>query len=165
MVNADVTWRPLVRSDLSATASRSSSAATKALDSMYRTPALSTSRGDAPVLRFATIRVNQSCGRPWRKLNLRPALCRVTRLDRRPNYAGCNELVKAAWTAVPRLRGGRNKFRHHSAMCRDRDTFPRLDASYDATQVISELTYTRGRHEQSIAICGHIDKQGHAPAN
>ena len=58
IVRADVTFRPRARTDFSAAASRSSSAATRALDSMYRTPTVSASDVGALALRFATIGVD-----------------------------------------------------------------------------------------------------------
>jgi hypothetical protein len=106
IVNADVTWRPLVRTDFSAAASPSSSAATNALDSMYRTLVPSAAgagastrdagREGALVLRFATIGVNQLGGGSSRQPNIWPTFCRVTGLERRTNRSGGDELVKAA---------------------------------------------------------------------
>jgi hypothetical protein len=66
-----VTRRPLIRTVLLASAFRSSSAATNALDSIYRTPVgvicerASADREDAEPtlrLRLATISVDQFCG-------------------------------------------------------------------------------------------------------
>jgi hypothetical protein len=112
IVNAEVTWRPRVRTDFSAAASRSSSAATNALDSMYRIPLPSAAGAGAStgragregplVLRFATIGVNQFDGGSSRQPNIWPAFCRVTGLKRRANHSGGDKLVKAAWPA-PRL--------------------------------------------------------------
>src|SRR5580692_4826530 len=100
MVNAEVTLRPLVRTDLSAPASCSSRAATRALDSMYRTPAISAVEAAALALRFATIGVNQLGGGSSRKSDIRPVLRRVTILERRANHSGGDELVEAAGRAL-----------------------------------------------------------------
>lgn len=69
--------RPPERTDFNAFGSRSSSAATSALDSMYRTPAVSVVETGALTLRFATIGVNELGGRSSRKPDIRPAFGRI----------------------------------------------------------------------------------------
>jgi hypothetical protein len=127
---------------------------------MYRTPAVSIDRAAGSArgtdredlaLRFATIRVNQLRGCPRRKPNLRPILCRVTRLDRRSNHTGRNELVKAARATALRLRARRNEFSHHSAMRGNRNTLSRLNPPYEATQVVFEFANACGRHAHNYS--------------
>lgn len=54
-------------------------------------------------LRFATVPVDQFCGRPRREPDIRPILERVTSLERRTNHTGREELVKAGWTTAFRI--------------------------------------------------------------
>ena len=89
IVSAEVTLRPLVLTDFSASASRSSSAATGALDAMYRIPVVSAPEAGALVLRLATIGVDQFGGSS-RKANIRPSFCWVTGFDRWTDHLGRN---------------------------------------------------------------------------
>ena len=88
IVNADVTFRPRARTDFKASESCSSSAATSALDSMYRAPVVSAVECGALALRFATIGVNQLGGSSRRKPDVRPRHCQVdeNHVDHPPRY-------------------------------------------------------------------------------
>lgn len=136
IVNADVTVRPRVRIDFSASASCSSSAATRALDSMYRTPASSAAEGAALAQRFATIGVDQVGGSSRGKPNVRPPFCRVTAFDWRANHSGGNEFVETARRA---LRPGtrRDQLCDYTAMSRDRNTFPGLNPPNSGSTCLS----------------------------
>src|SRR5262249_20422169 len=95
IVSADVTMRPRARTDFSASASRSRSAATRALDSIYRRPIASGAALDAPALRFATAGVDQLGGRPGRQADVRPPFCRAAALQGWTNRAGRDELFES----------------------------------------------------------------------
>ena len=129
---------------------------------MYRTPVtalpatgarVSADRSgrEALALRFATIRVNQFRGSPWRKPNIRPVRHRVARLEGRSNHPGGDELVEAARSAARRVRAGGNELGHDPAVRGNGDTLPRLDPSYEAAQVVFEVTNTGGGHERKYS--------------
>jgi len=103
-----------------AAVSPSITAATKALDSMYRQAATALTAADerpgrvrrcGTALRFATVAVNQGGCRTWRKPNLRAVFQRVTVLNGWRDYARGDEKVELAHPAVPaRARGMRLSF-------------------------------------------------------
>ena len=155
MVSADVTLRPFVRTDLRAAASFSSNAATSALDSMYRTPAMSTAEAGALALRFATVGVNQRCGGSRRKADVRPPFGRVTSFEWWANHSGGHKLVEPA-RRILRLCAWRNELGDDPSMSGDRDTLAGLDAPDVTAQVVFEVADAGGGHVRIIATYGHI---------
>ena len=122
-----------------------SSAATSALDSMYRTPVVSAVECGALALRVATIGVNQLGGSSRRKPDVRPPFCRVTGFEWWANHAGSDELVEAAGRAL--RRGTRwDKLRDHAAMSRDRNTLAGLNPPNVVAQVVFEFADACGSH-------------------
>ena len=65
------------------------------LDSMYRTPVVSTVGCGTWALRFATFGVNQLGGSSRRKSDVRPPFCWVTGCEWWANHSGGDELVEA----------------------------------------------------------------------
>src|SRR5690606_21761964 len=123
----DVTLRPLVRTAIRASSFRSRSAATSALDSMYRT--LSERVGGAVRsggegsprglrLRFATVSVDQFSGGSGRQPDIGPVPRRVTRLERWPNHASRHELVEPARGTTCLCAGG-DELRNHATVSRN----------------------------------------------
>ena len=149
IVNAEVTLRPRVRTDSNAFESRSRSAATSALDSMYRTPAVSTVECGTLALRFATFGVNQLGGSSRRKPDVRPPFCRVTGFEWWANNTGGDELVEAPGRAF-RHCTWLDKLSDHAAMSRDRDTLAGLNPANVAAQVVFEFAYACGGRWTSL---------------
>lgn len=155
MVSADVILRPRERSDFRAAASRSSNAAARALDSIYRTAAGSTRDEGDLALRFATVCVDQLGCRSGGKANLRPAFSRIARFERWTNQSRRHQLIEPGRRAAcPRCRG--DEFSNHAAMSRDRNPFTGFDPANVAAQVVLELPDSCGCHESNIATCSHI---------
>jgi hypothetical protein len=152
IVKAEVTLRPRVRSDLRAAVSCSRSAATRALDSMYRTPAVSA--GVPLPLRFATIGVNQRGSSAGWKPDIRPVFCGLTGFERRANHSGVDQLVEAARRGLC-LYAWRHELRNYSAMRGDGDSLASLNPPDVAAQIVFEFPDARGRHHRIIATCGH----------
>jgi hypothetical protein len=121
------------------------SAATNALDSMYRTPAVPAVECGTSALRFAAFGVNQLGGSSRRKPDVRPPFCRVTGFDWGANHPGGDELVKAPGRAF-RHRAGLDKLSDHAAMSRDRDTLASLNPANVAAQVVFEVAYACRGH-------------------
>jgi len=103
-VSAEVTLRPFARTALRASAFRSRSDATNALDSIYRMlvglvcgVVCAAGEGRAPALRlrFATVSVDQRRSGSRSERNIRPVLGRIAGFEWRPDHAGRDELVEA----------------------------------------------------------------------
>ena len=136
-------------------ASRSSSAATRALDSMYRTLAWvamgPVGRPGAAfgaercrrALRFATIGVDEFRGRTRRQADVGPVLERVARLRRRVENAGGNELVPSTSGGLARRRSWRHEFSDDAPMSGHRNPLSRFNASNISAQVVPELANSR----------------------
>ena len=155
-VSADVTLRPLVRTALRASAFRSRSAATNALDSMYRTLVERVcgavcSGGEGPTrglrLRFATVSGDQFGSGSGRQANIRPVLRRVTRFERWPNHSGRHEFVESA-RRIRCLCARWDKLRDHATVSRNGYTFAGFDPPDVTAQVVLELPDTCGGHNQ-----------------
>src|SRR5258708_6013637 len=144
-----------MRIDLRASRSCSRRAATNALDSMYRTPAVSALEARALALRFAPIGVNQLGGGSSRKADVRPPFRGVTRLERWANHSGRDELVEAAPSAFCH-RARRDKFRDDATMSRDRNTLAGLNPPDVPAQIVLQFADPCGGQRQIIATCGHI---------
>ncbi len=116
-VNADVTCRPSACSAFKAAASLSRSAASRALDSMYRMPVTAVSAGWAGAvggraaragrrLRFATVAIDQVGGCSPREPDVGPLFERVTGLEGRANHTLGDKLVESTSTPRSRCRAG-----------------------------------------------------------
>ena len=155
-VSADAIRRPLLRTAVRASMSRSSSAATNALDSMYRIPARALASAVPAAAReglrpgrrldFATIVVNQLGGGSSRKCNVRPVFGRVA------GFQGGRITPEATRSSkrlgVPFVLTRRDKLRNHPAMCRDRDTFARLNTPNVAAQIVFQFANTCRGHRR-----------------
>ena len=167
-VKADVTCRPSAWSAANAEASCSSSAASRALDSMYRRLAVAASTGGTREvgvrtglrrcgLRFATVAVDQARGRATRQSNIRPVLEEVSSLDGRTNHASRDQLVESASPRGPQAGPRRNQLGDNTPMRRHRNPLACFDAADVAAQVVPQLPDPRF-HGPNIATCGHIYK-------
>jgi len=173
-VKADVTcWVPL-GSRLMAAMSCSNSAATSALDSMYRMLGAATLGWRARVavfrvelrrvrLRFATIAVDQFSGGAPRQPDVGPALERVTSFHGGMEHASRNELVPPASERRTATASWRNKFGDHTPVSGDRNPLACFKSPDVAAQVVSELS-DAGLHVLNIATCGHIGKGTSEPS-
>jgi len=143
-----------------------SSAATSALDSMYRMLAAATLGRCARVavfrverrrgaLRFATIAVDQCSGSAARQPDVRPVLEWVASFHGGVENAGRDELVPpASWrraATVPR----RHEFGDHPPVGGNRNPLACFNSADVAAQVVFELS-DAGLHVMNIATCGHI---------
>ena len=167
-VKADVTCRPSTRSAANAEGSCSNSAASKALDSMYRRLSPATWTGgirEAGLrigrrrcgLRFATIAVDQFRGRATRQPDIRPVLQRVARFHGRTNHPGRNELVESTSRRSHGTGPRRNELSDNTAMCRHRNPLASLDSADVAAQIVLQLSNS-SLHAPNIATYGHISK-------
>src|SRR5205085_11047335 len=96
--------------------------------------------GREPLLRFATVAVDQTGGCAARQADVRPGFERIARFERCPNDTRQHEVLEPIVTTAPGRGAGRNKFRDDAAMGRDGDTLPCLGASDVATQVVLQLS-------------------------
>ncbi len=167
-VNADVTCCVPTGTGFMAAVSCSNSAATSALDSMYRMPAAATLGRRARVavlraerrrgaLRFATIAVDQFSGGARRQPDVRPVLERVTRFHRRVQNAGRKELVPPACWRSAGAASWRNELGDHTPVGGDRNLLACFYAADVAAQVVFQVS-DASLHVMNIATCGHICK-------
>ena len=167
-VRADVTYSVPAGSGFRTAVSCSSSAASSALDSMYRmlaVPALADRAREVALrggrrcrsLRFATVAVDQFGGCAPRQSDVRPILERVASLDRRVENARRNEFVPPACARSPRVSPRRNQFSDNAPVGRHRNPLAGLDSADVAAQVVLQLSDSRF-HESNIATYGHIRK-------
>jgi hypothetical protein len=161
IVRVDVIRRPGARIEAFAAMSPSITAATRALDSMYRQAGAAAAderpagvRRCGTALRFATVAVNQGGCRAGRKPNLRAVFHRVTVLNGWRNRAGGHEQVDLANSAAA-AGGWRNKLGDNPPVSGNYDTLSRLDSPDVPAKVVLQFSYA-GLHVSSIAICGHI---------
>jgi hypothetical protein len=147
-----VTRRPWVRTALRASGFRSSSAATNALDSIYRRPSEGVTdavcagvEGFGVRLRFATVSVDQLGSGSSRQRNVRPILRRVAGFERRPNHARRDEFIEAARCPCC-CCARRNELGDDATMSRNRDTFAGFDPPDVPAQVVFELPDASGGH-------------------
>jgi hypothetical protein len=98
---------------------------------------------ERPLLRFATVRVNQFRSRTRREPDVRPILRRVPGLERWTDYSRRHKLVETAWTATFVRGSRRNKLRNDPAVRRDRDTLARFNAADVATEIVFQLANAR----------------------
>src|SRR5439155_20168251 len=166
-VRADVTCCVPSGSGFMTAVSCSNSAATSALDSMYRMLARTAVVGRRacmpvfrrerrrPALRFATIAVDQFSGGARRQPDVGPVLERVTRFHRRVENPGRYELVPAASGRSADTASWRNEFGDDSPVSGDRNPLACFNSADVAAQVVFELS-DAGLHFMNIATCGHI---------
>src|SRR5678815_1486909 len=131
-----------------AAVSCSNSAATSALDSIYRmlvptavdrrirAAVFRSARRGAELLRFATIAVDQFGGGPWRQPDIRPILERVTSFHRGMKDAGRDELVPPASERSTCAVPWRNEFSDHAPVGRHRNPIARFNATDITAQVV-----------------------------
>lgn len=166
-VNADVTCCVPAGSGFMAVVSRSSNAATSALDSMYRMLAAAALgrrtraafRGERcpGALRFATIAVDQFSGGTGRQPDVWPILERVTSFHWGMENAGRNELVPPASGRSAATASWRDELGNHTPVGGDRNPLACFDSADVAAQVVFELS-DAGLHFMNIATCGHMCK-------
>ncbi len=145
--------------------SRSSNAATSALDSMYRMLAAATSGRRARVmvfraerrgtLRFATIAVDQLSGGSRRQPNVGPVLEWVTSFHRRMKNAGCEEFLPPASRRRADTASWRHEFGDDAPVSGHRNPLACFNSPDVAAQVDSQLS-DGCLHPIDIATCGHI---------
>ena len=128
----------VVFNEIARDAPRKRSAATSALDSMYRTPPVSGVEGGTLALRFAAFGVNQLGGGSRGKPDVRPRFCRVSGFERWANHSGGDELVKSPGRAFRRCTW-LDKLSDHAAVSRDHDALAGFDPANIAAQVVLEL--------------------------
>ncbi len=168
-VSDDDTRLPGPRIAALAAESRSSSAATNALDSTYRRARATSAvvptarvrrRRGAPVgvLRFATVAVDQRSSRTARQPDVRPFLERIAVLNRWLNDASCQQRVVVT-TAGLRDQCRGNELGDDASMRGHRDAFSSLDSADVAAQIVLEFS-NAGFHPSSIATCGRMWNQG-----
>jgi hypothetical protein len=156
-VSAEVTCCVPRGSFLTTVVSCSSSEATRALDSVYRTrwaaaglagrraaTFLAERRG---ALRFATVGVDEFRGRTRRQADVGPILERVASLQRRTENASGNELVPSTSVGLARSRSRRHEFRNNAPMSSHGNPFSRFDSPNIPAQVVFQLADAR-RHSQ-----------------
>jgi hypothetical protein len=169
-VRAEVTSCVPAGNGFKAAVSCSSSAATSALDSMYRmlaATALSLGARPADVraerrrgtLRFATIAVDQCSGGARRQPDVRPVLERVTSFHGRVKNAGCDELLPPPVRGRASTLPWRHELGHNTPVGGHQDPLACFNAPDVAAQVVFQLS-NAGLHRTNIAICGHIGKPG-----
>src|SRR6187397_1212906 len=151
-----------------AAVSCSSSAATSALDSMYRmlastafpgrrlAPALRARAGDGR-LRFATVAVYQFSRGARRQPDVRPVLERIPALGRGMENAGGDEFVPPASRELSPITSRRNQFGDHTSVGCHGNPFAGFDPAEVAAQVVAKVPDT-GAHASIIATCGYIAK-------
>jgi hypothetical protein len=156
--------RPSRPTFFTAAVSRSSSAATRALDSMYRTlvraamgragRAAATFRADRRrgALRFATIGVDELRGGTRRQADVGPVLERVSSLYRRMENARGNQLVPSTSGGLARGQFWRHELRDNAPMSGHGNPLSRFDSPNISAQVVLQLA-NAGLHVASIATC------------
>ena len=165
-VRADVTCCVPAGCGFMAAVSRSNSAATSALDSIYRMRAaaalgrrarVAVLRGERRrgALRFATIAIDQFSGDAGRQPNVWPVLERVASFHWGMENAGRNKLVPPASGRSAATASWRDEFGDHTPVSGDRNPLACFDSADVAAQVVFELS-DAGLHVMNIATCGHI---------
>ena len=169
-VRADVTsWVP-AGSGFKAAESCSSSAATSALDSMYRMLTAAAFGWRAGVtlfraerrrgtLRFATIAVDQFSGGARRQPNVRPVFEWVTSFHRRMKRAGRYELVPPACWRRADTASWRHEFSDHTPVGGHHNPLASFDSTDVSTQVVLQLAYAglhRVQYSHMWPQSGHV---------